>query len=264
MIGLFRTVGPVKGLSMMSGISGVGMAALTIVLATGLVALDPAWAVKFPPTGGRGAPGRTAGGGTRGPVCVTDPRPLTVLMPENGVHSFVGPGLSLLAYVPQTRAKRLEFRLLDDRNKLIQRVDLSSQLGRSGVQLLPVTGVTVEADRGYRWVLSLVCDPLDRSADIWVRGELRRRVLGEAVRSRLVGKAPLVRAGLLAEGLFWQETVVELLGVRSRNPGDWRELLGSVGLGDWGAVPVVDGVLSGAKPELKPTPKPTPRPTLKP
>jgi hypothetical protein len=93
---------------------------------------------------------------------------------------------------------------------------------------------------------------------VWVRGRLRRRELGVELRSRLVGKAPLVRAGLYAQGLFWQETVVTVLGERLVRPLEWRELLGSVGLGDWGAVPVVDGVVPG------PGPTPVPKPIVNP
>lgn len=187
--------------------------------------------IKFPPTNKRGAPSRTEGGGTRGPSCTQQGEmPLTVLMPGNNVGTTVAANPTFFLYVPKTPIKSVEFVVVDDKENEVYKSTFALSGAPGIVQLsLPAT-VSLEIGKNYMWQLALICDPLDRSQDKFIRGFSRRAKLTPALKTELEQAALLEKAKLYAQAKIWHETLTTLAQLRSSRPAEWEELLKSVGL----------------------------------
>lgn len=196
--------------------------------------------LKFPPTSDRGAPARTAGGGTRGPSCIQrGEAPLTVLMPSNNVGTTVAANPTFFWYVPKTSAKSAEFLVVDDKENQVYLTTFALS-GTPGVaQLRLPANVPLEIGKNYLWQFVLICDPLDRSKDKFVRGFSRRTKLSPALKTKLEQAALLEKARLYAQAGIWHETLITLAQLRSSRPAEWEELLRSVGLESIARVPFV-------------------------
>jgi hypothetical protein len=156
------------------------------------------------------------------------------------VVTTAAPNPTLFVYVPQTQARAAEIVVVDDNGDdvYLSRLTLTNTSGVVKASL-PAT-VALETGKNYTWQFSLICNPLNRREDVFVRGMFRRTELASQDKARLARTAPLAQANLYAERRLWNETVTTVAQLRSSAPREWEELLRSVGLGMLAQEPFVD------------------------
>jgi hypothetical protein len=214
-----------------SRLSRLNSSLLTLGLVWLALAL-PGLAQYKPPD--QGLPGRREGGGTRG-GCLTQQPGLTALMPESNLGLTLAERPSFFWYVPQTAAVAAEFVLLDANNTELYKtqVPLAQQAGVVRFTL-PEAAPSLQVNQSYRWFFSLVCEPLDRSADIFVSGWVKR-VETNGLSDALVATMPGGQTELDGNGL-WYDALANLAALRQAQPqnttlvNQWQALLQSVGL----------------------------------
>lgn len=201
----------------------------------------PVLSLEFPPTGGTGAPERTASGGRRDDSCIeAQALPATALVPQNNLGTTVSETPTLFFYIPQAKTKTAEFVLMDNQgNEFFQtKIALPSQ---SGVMKLNVPStVKLEENKIYRWEFSIICSTQDRTGDSYIQGTLQRTPLSRELKTQLEAAKPLQQAELFAKAKIWQESLAIAAELRSTNPKAWEELLQSVGLGAIASQPFIN------------------------
>lgn len=229
-------------LGMIAGILSPALASFALV-PTQMPArssLEGKISIGFPPAENRGAPARTAGGGVRGGDCIEpNATPMTALMPTNNVGTTVAANPTLFVYVPETKAKEAELAVVDkEGNEIFQKVALTGQSGIVKVTL--PENASLKAGKEYEWIFSLVCNPAERSGDIFIQGVFERTELSPDVTQKLENAEPLAKAQLYAEAKVWNETLNILAELRSSQPDEWEGLLKSVGLEAIATAPFVN------------------------
>lgn len=212
------------------------LAPLSLALVVGSSCLMPAAEAQFKPPK-RGAPATTAGGATRGNICVKGKTPLTILVPSSGIGLTMTARPTFLAYVPLTSAKSAEFVLQDDKDNDIYRttVELSGTPGVVSLRL-PETAPPLKVGKDYLWYFSLVCQPNDRLKDVFVSAWVQRIKPDKTVTETLKRVTLRDRPAVYAEASLWYDTVSSLAELRRSNYRDstltneWVELLDFVGL----------------------------------
>ncbi len=184
-----------------------------------------------------GSPNNRYGGATRG-CSVTSGKTLIALIPNEA--AFTTAKLpSLLFYVPQNSAKRLELILQDSSGNDIYATNITPNKNAGIVRLNLATfpGIpALENDREYRWYFTLVCDGKDRSGDISVSGFVKKVALDPILVKELQAAKPGDRAYLYAAHGIWYDALAALYQARLSSPNDpilsqsWAELLKSVEL----------------------------------
>jgi hypothetical protein len=156
------------------------------------------------------------------------------------VVTTAAPNPTLFVYVPQTQARAAEIVVVDaDGNDVhLSRLTLTNTSGVVKASL-PAT-VALETGKDYIWQFSLICNPLDRKEDVFVRGAFRRTELASQDKARLARTAPLAQANLYANRQLWNETLTTVAQLRSSAPREWEGLLRSVGLNAIAQKPFVD------------------------
>lgn len=207
----------------------------------------PEWkvSIEFPPADDRGAPSRTTGGGTRGPIqsCVEEGvLPLTALMPTpNNVATTATTNPTFFMYVPKTIAKSAEFVVVDETGKEVYVSNFSLPQTNGIVKVNIPQSSSLKVGQEYRWLFALVCDEKERSNDQFVEGKIRPVELSSDLKQKLDGAAsPLEQAKLLAGARIWNDTLVILAQLRSTYPAEWQQLLKSVNLETLAAKPIVE------------------------
>ncbi|MBF2003731.1 MAG: DUF928 domain-containing protein [Synechococcales cyanobacterium C42_A2020_086] len=195
---------------------------------------------------GRGLPGRREGGGTRGaclPAQSPQPNslPLTAMIPNTNFGLTIAEYPTLFWYVPENSAAAAEFILLDHTGTEVYQtvVPIAPQPGVIRLQL-PRDGslppLTVGKD--YQWFFALICDPLDRSADVLTEGWIQRVEPSAALVNQLAAAAPETQPTIYARSGIWYEAIATLATLRYAQPDNtelasqWQSLLQSVGLGE--------------------------------
>jgi hypothetical protein len=182
-----------------------------------------------------GAPGRREGGGTRG-GCLAQQPSLTALMPTTNSGLTVTERPTFFWYVPQTAAAA-EFVLLDQANAEVYKTTVSVpvQAGVIGVSL-PASTTALAVGKSYRWYFSLICDPLDRSADVFTSGWVQRIQPSAGLSQELASATAAEKPKIYAKYGIWYEALAELVKLRHSQPqnaallNQWQTLLQSVGL----------------------------------
>ncbi|NET56137.1 MAG: DUF928 domain-containing protein [Symploca sp. SIO2E6] len=204
--------------------------------------------VEFPESPDQGAPNRTRGAGGRGPnLCgfVEAPEyviPMTALMPKNNVGTTVAPNPTVYVYVPQTKDKKAEFRVIDKYSQqIVHQTTFKLPNETAIVELsLPAT-VKLNTNTDYHWDFYVICDPGNREKDEWVEGWLERISLSSDIEAKLqTTEQPFQQAKLYADAQVWHETLKIHVQQRDSHPDQWRALLKSVGLGAIAQTPIVD------------------------
>ncbi|MGK7923919.1 MAG: DUF928 domain-containing protein [Spirulina sp.] len=213
-------------------------------------------AIEFIPPR-KGVPNDT-GGGTRG-YCLGDPEPgdpeprlpLTPLIPYTTAKGIRG-GLTtreypaLWVYIPTTNAEKGELLVLTERtNEEIYhgKISLPSDPGIVKVQLPAEPEGGLRTGQRYLWKFSLICAPLDRGQDSFVRGWIER-IAPEPERS----PDSLQQAARFARSGLWYDLLAVLMDLRGRQLQDtdfarlWQTLLQSdtVKLSDMSEVEILD------------------------
>lgn len=206
-----------------------------------------------------GSPAQTTGAGTRGTeACVSEEgKPLIPLMPaKKDTRAEIFNPSKLLFYLPQKTAaasptlffylpehdaEKGDFVLVDEEGNDIywSLFDLPDTPGFIKLSL-PET-VELKVGQQYKWFLAIVCEPKDRSADYFVRGDLQRTELSPELRSELERESdPIAKAKLFAKAGIWYETLELVARARQQEPEAWADLLKSAGLKDFAEEPILD------------------------
>ena len=214
------------------------------ILAVHLVAPLPSYGLEFPDAGDRGAPARTAGGGTRGGLCEGGDwtqQSIQAIVPSNNVNTFVSEQASLRVYLAEGfEEKAVEIYVQNPRTQAAvhqETIDVSS-LGGSGILQvnLPATDAAgaplLEQNQDYFWELAIICNANDRTQDYIVQGLMHRLAPSVELTEALATTTPAEQAALYAEAGIWQETLNIAASQQTAQPELWTELLTSVGLED--------------------------------
>jgi hypothetical protein len=183
----------------------------------------------------RGAPAARIGGGTRG---IGDMKlELVVLAPDHtGLTTREQP--TLYWYVSKAVPSRLEVTVIND-----AAIDpaLEKELnapGRAGIQSIDLakTGVKLKPGVEYRWFVSAIADPDQRSNDVVASGTIERITPDAALKSKIAGANEYDLARVYAQAGVWYDTIDMLSRMIEKSPGDAAlreqraELLDQVGL----------------------------------
>ena len=202
--------------------------------------------LKFPAGKNRGAPVTTSGGGSRSDsvACVNTKKgelSLNALTPNySNIATTASPNPTLYFYVPPTQASTGELVITDENdNEVYQTIfTLPSQSGIAKLTVKPETALA--SGKQYKWALMIICDRQYRNRDVFIEGKLEYEVLDEAIAKSLASKKPLEKAEFYAQKGYWLDTLDNAVKIRSKQPGDWAELLKSVGLEAMSDLPLVD------------------------
>lgn len=203
--------------------------------------------LEFPDTGNRGAPKKSAGGGTRSDDqnCLTNEEnepPLVALMPNRENKAKTASDTpTFYGYIPTTNATEGEFVLVDaDGNEVYYtQFDLPST---PGIITLEIPQTVALKPGNYTWSLMVICDSRYRNRDKYVEGSLEYVVLTEDLEHQIKDKPSLEKAQVYAEESLWLETLDTVAKIKQENPQEWQQLLTSVGLEMLTEIPVVETV----------------------
>jgi len=183
----------------------------------------------------RGAPAARIGGGTRGIGDMT--LELVVLAPDHtGLTTREQP--TLYWYVSKPVASRLEVTVINDQAidpALEEEVKAPSHAGIQSIDLAKA-GVKLKPGVEYRWFVSAIADPDQRSNDVVASGTIERITPDAALKSKIAGADGRNLAGVYAQAGVWYDTIDTLSRMIEKSPGDSTlreqraELLDQVGL----------------------------------
>lgn len=200
-----------------------------------------------------GIPGRRRAAGTRLPgSCVRGEVPLTALLPEDAYGLTMFETTTWFWYKPETNATTAEFSLLDEAGNSIYEAILTLPAEAQVVSFTLPEAMTLEADAEYQWYFSIVCDPDDRSQDIFTRGWIRSIEPSPALLEELDLNMGGASAESAAANGLWYDAIATIASQRrqssqfdpSASETAWRSLLESVDLGDLADVPLSETDLS--------------------
>jgi hypothetical protein len=201
-----------------------------------LVSRSAANPFKTPPLlkeRGAPAPGKRAGGGSRG-VCPVASKSLTALVPiipsspTTGGDSVLGLTVAahptLWFYFPYalTSTRPVEFILKDAQDNLIYQTQLSESGATPGVVgfKLPNTVPALEVNKRYKWYFTIYCDAQERSDFRSVEGWVQRVALNPSLQRELEQTKPQQKFLRYSEVGVWYEAVTALAELRRQNPQD--------------------------------------------
>jgi hypothetical protein len=155
---------------------------------------------------------------------------------------------TLWFYVPYSPDSGLEaeFTLIDKTENDVYKTTfpLKEKPGIIGLKL-PETLRPLQAGKRYKWVFSMICDPTNPSANIFVNGEIERIPLDSTLQAQLKKMSdPKAQSALYAENELWSEALTTLAQARRRNlkdptlQADWSNLLKSMNLDDIASEPL--------------------------
>ncbi|MGG6297183.1 DUF928 domain-containing protein [Leptolyngbya sp. AN02str] len=193
----------------------------------------------------RGLPGRREGGGTRGDCAVRSEDlsslPLIALVPETNFGVTVSLEPTLYWYVPRVAAAGIELAVFDQNDEPVYQTVVPVP-DQGGVVSIPIPTVDqgsakvsrLIANEDYHWYLSLICNEVDRSGDIFVEGWLRRIESSAELEQQLSTSTPEMKFSVYQEFGIWQDAldqVAQQLCQQPQNPivrDRWTTLLASV------------------------------------
>ena len=192
----------------------------------------------------RGAPPQSVGGATRS-GCVEEADSLLALTPSTTLGLTTSEHPSFFWYVPATTAQTAEILIRDlQENEIYRSI---TPIPTSGIVsfTLPENSTALEVGQTYEWFFSLICQPDDRSQDVFVSAGIQRVEVPVELATQLEQASLSDRSHLYAANGIWHDTFAILLELRRSQPSDatlisdWEELLNSAGLSQ-----VVDKPLS--------------------
>jgi hypothetical protein len=185
----------------------------------------------------RGAPAARIGGGTRGIGDVTVE--LVALAPDHtGLTTREQP--TLYWYVSRPVKSRLEVTVINDA-AIDPELDQELQgPQKGGIQRLDLASTNVKLKPGveYRWFVSAIADPDQRSNDVVASGTIERIVPDAALRQSIAGADDDTLARVYAEQGIWYDSIDTLSRMIEKDPDNAQlraqraALLKQVGLGD--------------------------------
>lgn len=214
-----------------------------------------------------GAPGSAAAGGSRGCGWQPGQKLLAPLVPSEAMAFTVSeyptfywyvPPASSLGEVADERPATMRFALIDENQNIIYDKKLSvSSSGIISHQLSPEDTAPLAENKRYYWLVKMVCDTEDASADPFIDGWVERIAVSEELQAELANATENDRPSIYARAGIWHEALAGLAALRRQNPEDatimsrWSEFLRSVNLGEFTEEPLIG-------PEEFAEPKPEP------
>ncbi|MGW8309730.1 MAG: DUF928 domain-containing protein [Thiogranum sp.] len=185
----------------------------------------------------RGAPAARIGGGTRGIGDVT--LQLVALAPDHtGLTTREQP--TLYWYISKPVPSRLEVTVINDAAidpELDTELQSTQQGGIQGLDLA-TTDVKLKPGIEYRWFVSAIADPDQRSNDVVASGTIERIVPDAALQQSIAGADQRTLARVYAEQGIWYDSIDTLSRMIEKEPDNAQlraqraALLKQVGLGD--------------------------------
>ncbi|MDJ0599081.1 MAG: DUF928 domain-containing protein [Crocosphaera sp.] len=201
--------------------------------------------LSFPDTGNRGAPKKSAGGGTRSDdeTCLSNEEnepPLVALMPnrENKAKTATNTP-TFYGYIPTTTATQGEFVLVDQSNNEVYYTQFLLP-STPGIIKLEIPETVALIPGNYTWSLMVICDSRYRNRDKYVEGSLEYVIPTEQLENQIKDKPSLEKAEVYANASLWFETLDTVAKIKEESPQEWQELLTSVGLEILAEVPMID------------------------
>ena len=167
----------------------------------------------------RGAPAARIGGGTRGIGDVT--LELVVLAPDHtGLTTKEQP--TLYWYVSQPVPSRLEVTLINDENIDPELEEIIASPGSAGIQSIDLakSGAKLKTGLEYRWFVSVVADPDQRSNDIVASGTIQRIKPEATLKDRIKGADERSLVRVYAEEGVWYDAIDTLSRMIEKSPDD--------------------------------------------
>ncbi|MGL5195201.1 MAG: DUF928 domain-containing protein [Chroococcales cyanobacterium] len=203
-----------------------------------------------------GAPGRRIGGGSRGCSVIADGptgHALTALVPETTMGLTLEAYPTFFWYLPATSATAVEFVLMDEKGEKVIYETTFQTKGEAGIVSLNLPENAslppLEINDNYRWYFSIICNPEDRAADIYVQGWVRRVEASAGLTEQLASTtSDIERVQVYARNGIWHEAISVLAQLRRSNPNnvdirrEWQELITSVQLENVAEVPLVQEI----------------------
>ncbi len=167
----------------------------------------------------RGAPAARIGGGTRGIGDQT--LELVVLAPDHtGLTTKEQP--TLYWYVSKPVPSKLEVTLINDDDIDPELEEVVATPGTAGIQSIDLakTGAKLKPDLEYRWFVSVVADPGQRSNDIVASGTIQRIKPEGTLKDKIAGADDRALVRVYAEEGVWYDTIDTLSRLIEKSPDD--------------------------------------------
>ena len=167
----------------------------------------------------RGAPAARIGGGTRGIGGVA--LELVVLAPDHtGLTTKEQP--TLYWFVSEPVPSKLEVTLINDENIDPELEEVVATPGSAGIQSIDLakTGAKLQPGLEYRWFVSVVADPGQRSNDIVASGTIQRIMPESALKTRIAGADDRALVRIYAEEGVWYDAIDTLSRLIEKSPDD--------------------------------------------
>jgi len=167
----------------------------------------------------RGAPAARIGGGTRGIGDMT--LVLVVLAPDHtGLTTKEQP--TLYWYASEPVPAKLEVTLINDEDIDPALEEVIATPGKAGIQSIDLakTGAKLEVGKEYRWFVTVVADPGQRSNDVVASGTIQRITPSEELKSEIAGADENALAGIYAREGVWYDAIDALTRMIDKSPGD--------------------------------------------
>lgn len=166
----------------------------------------------------RGAPGGRIGGGTRG---LKDAITLFVLAP-NHVGLTVREQPTLYWYLSKPTSYRIIIKIIENQTKSSIFEKQNYLPAPRGVQPIRLADYKVHLSphTEYRWSVTAVPDPEDRSKDIRAGGLIERIEVSESLRSKLAQAKKGEIPQIYAEAGIWYDALMAISDLIDATPGD--------------------------------------------
>lgn len=204
----------------------------------------------------RGAPVQTTDGGSRGCGWEAGQKLLAPLVPSEVMAFTVSEYPSFFWYMPPASgldqsssegSATVQFMLIDENHNIVYYKKLSAPTsGIMSHRLSPEEAEPLAENKQYHWLVSMVCDSEDPSANPLIDGWVERIPVSEELQAELDNATETDRPSIYAREGIWHEALTSLALLRHKNPNDetilsrWSEFLRSVNLGEFTEEPLID------------------------
>lgn len=203
-------------MKMINTLAGLALGMALTSSAAWAAEADGAFAYK-PPM--RGAPAARIGGGTRGIGDMT--LELVVLAPDHaGLTTKEQP--TLYWYVSEAVPSKLEVTLINDEDIDPELEEVIAAPGSAGIQSIDLAkiGAKLKPDLEYRWFVSVVADPGQRSNDVVASGTIQRITPEDDLKQKIANADERSRVRIYAEEGIWYDTIDTISRLIEESPDD--------------------------------------------
>lgn len=197
----------------------------------------------------QGLPANRRDGGSRG-NCITNGKDFVALVPDRSVNVTSSIASGLFFYVPQTETpKTIEFVIRTKEEDRLVHEAFVQTTGQAGIMSVAIPEYVQENIRStygdYRWYLSMICDPNQRSRDLVLEGWIEYVELDASVKHRINTSSLVEKSNLLQQEGVWYDAL-SILGEQKALDSEtiliqaeWAKLLESIGLTELATEPLL-------------------------